>query len=214
VDTSPTNADVTDQKTPSVRPVSNDVSNQEKEFLNLIADAGPFAKRVIIGILGHERVDDADDVFQIGLHKAWTKRGTQRDKGTVKNWFIKVFKHAALDWLRSRRRKEKQIYTPQEESQRFWNELIDSEQDSDPSAALISKEIGENILNAVGSLSEENRSVFVLAYIENLKESQIKQQLHISTAMVRKRKFAARTELKHKLAPHFRCVAHHKPATK
>jgi RNA polymerase sigma-70 factor (ECF subfamily) len=175
----------------------------ENDFTKIVSDGVPPARRVIGSILGQGALNDADDVLQEGLCKAWIKRGTLKKRSKSIGWFLKIVKRTAIDWLRSRIRSRRKLNNLSQESQAFWNDLLCADPTNDPRATMILSEDRARIMSAVGSLPPENRTVFILAYIDNLSETEIKERLDISIAMVRKRKFMARQDLQKKLIKHF-----------
>jgi RNA polymerase sigma-70 factor, ECF subfamily len=162
----------------------------------------PYERRVYaaaLAILHNEA--DADDCAQEAVLKAFKNIRQFRAEARFSTWLIQI----AVNEARMRRRKERTSrvepiereekeegnYTPRDFAD--WREI--------PSEALERKEIREKLAEAVGSLGQIYREVFVLRDMEQLSIEETAKALGISIAAVKTRLSRARLMLRDLLAP-------------
>jgi len=164
----------------------------------------PYERRVYaaaFAILRHEA--DAEDCAQEAVLKAFKHIRQFRAEARFSTWLIQI----AVNEARMRRRKERAelvepiekdydrdqegAYTPREFAD--WREI--------PSEALERKEVREKLGEALGSLGQIYREVFVLRDMEQLSIEETSKALGISTAAVKTRLLRARLMLRDLLAP-------------
>jgi RNA polymerase sigma-70 factor (ECF subfamily) len=162
----------------------------------------PYLKRVYaaaFAILHNEA--DAEDAAQEAVLKALKYIRQFRAEAKFSTWLIQI----AVNEARMHRRKQKssQIepienhpaeaddYVPRDFAD--WREI--------PSEALERKEIREKLVEALGSIGQIYREVFVLRDMELLSIEETAKALGISTASVKTRLLRARLMLRDLLAP-------------
>jgi len=174
---------------------------EHEAFYELIR---PYERRVYaaaFAILRNEA--DADDCAQEAVLKAFKHIRQFRAQAKFSTWLIQI----AVNEARMRRRKEhaeliepiekdnneEGSYTPRDFAD--WREI--------PSEALERKEVREKLAEALGSLGQIYREVFVLHDMEQLSIEETANALGISTAAVKTRLLRARLMLRDLLAPGF-----------
>ena len=162
----------------------------------------PYERRVYaaaIAILRNEA--DADDAAQEAVLKAFTHIRQFRAEARFSTWLIQI----TVNEARMRRRREhadlmepivngkgeEGNYTPRDFAD--WREI--------PSEALERKEVREKLAEALSSLGQIYREVFVLRDMQQLSTEETAQALGISTALVKTRLLRARLMLRELLAP-------------
>jgi RNA polymerase sigma-70 factor, ECF subfamily len=162
----------------------------------------PYERRVYaaaFAILRNEA--DADDAAQEAVLKAFTHIRQFRAEARFSTWLIQI----TVNEARMRRRKEhadlmepivngkgeEGNYTPRDFAD--WREI--------PSEALERKEVREKLAEALTSLGQIYREVFVLRDMQQLSTEETAQALGISTALVKTRLLRARLMLRDLLAP-------------
>jgi RNA polymerase sigma-70 factor, ECF subfamily len=162
----------------------------------------PYERRVYaaaFAILRNEA--DAEDAAQEAVLKAFEHIQQFRAEARFSTWLIQI----TVNEARMRRRKEhadlmepivsvkgeEGDYTPRDFAD--WREI--------PSEALERKEIREKLAEALGSLGQIYREVFVLRDINQLSIEETAEALGISTALVKTRLLRARLMLRDLLAP-------------
>jgi RNA polymerase sigma-70 factor, ECF subfamily len=172
---------------------------EREAFYELIR---PYERRVYaaaFAILRNEA--DADDCAQEAVLKAFKHIRQFRAEAKFSTWLIQI----AVNEARMRRRKERaeimepldkdtneeDSYSPRDFAD--WREI--------PSEVLERKEIREKLAEALGSLGQIYREVFVLRDMEQLSIDETAKALGISTASVKTRLLRARLMLRDLLAP-------------
>ena len=172
---------------------------EHEAFYELIR---PYERRVYaaaFAILRHEA--DAEDCAQEAVLKAFKHIRQFRAEARFSTWLIQI----AVNEARMRRRKERAdlvepiekdkdpeaSYTPRDFAD--WREI--------PSEALERKEVREKLAEALRSLGQIYREVFVLRDMEQLSIEETAKALGISTASVKTRLLRARLMLRDLLAP-------------
>src|SRR5215470_16723441 len=162
----------------------------------------PYERRVYSAAMAILRNPaDAEDVTQEAMLKAFRHIRQFRAEARFSTWLIQI----AVNEARMRRRKERPDlmepiadkrddegnYTPRDIAD--WREI--------PSESLERKEIREKLAEALSSLGEIYREVFVLRDMQHLSIEETAQALGISTASVKTRLLRARLMLRDLLAP-------------
>jgi RNA polymerase sigma-70 factor (ECF subfamily) len=144
---------------------------------------------------------DAEDVAQEAVLKAFKHIGQFRAEARFSTWLIQI----TVNEARMRRRKEhahmiepisgyedeEGNYTPRDFAD--WREI--------PSETLERKEVRQKLAEALASLGEIYREVFVLRDVQRLSIEETAKYLGISTASVKTRLLRARLMLRDLLAP-------------
>lgn len=162
----------------------------------------PYERRVYSATLAILRNQaDAEDAAQEAMLKAFRHIRQFRSEARFSTWLIQI----AVNEARMRRRKEhpelmeplasrpdeEGNYTPRDFAD--WREI--------PSEALERKEIREKLAEALASLGEIYREVFVLRDMQHLSIEETALALGISVASVKTRLLRARLMLRDLLAP-------------
>ena len=176
------------------------IRNGERElFYELIQ---PYERRVYaaaFAILRNEA--DAEDAAQEAVLKAFRYIKQFRSEAKFSTWLIQI----AINEARMRRRKQhpeliEPIADRQDESGDYvprdfadWREI--------PSETLERKEVREKLAEALASLGQIYRDVFVLRDMQHLSIEETAAALRISTASVKTRLLRARLMLRDLLSP-------------
>ena len=162
----------------------------------------PYERRVYsvaFGILRNEA--DAEDAAQEAVLKAFRHIRQFRAEARFSTWLIQI----AINEARMRRRKEhahlmEPIADRQDEEKNYsprdfadWREI--------PSETLERKEIREKLAEALASLGQIYREVFLLRDMQQLSIEETAKSLGISHASVKTRLLRARLMLRELLAP-------------
>jgi RNA polymerase sigma-70 factor, ECF subfamily len=162
----------------------------------------PYERRVFaaaFAILRNEA--DAEDTAQEAMLKAFTHIRQFRAESRFSTWLIQI----TVNEARMRRRKEhaniiEPIVDRQDEEGNYtprdfadWREI--------PLETLERKEVRQKLAEALASLGEKYREVFVLRDMQQLSIEETARALGISTASVKTRLLRARLMLRELLAP-------------
>ena len=172
---------------------------EQEAFYQLIR---PYERRVYAATFAILRnAADAEDCAQEAVLKALKHIRQFRAEAKFSTWLIQI----AVNEARMRRRKERAdlfepidkekneegSYTPRDFAD--WREI--------PSEALERKEVREKLAEALGSLGQIYREVFVLRDMQQLSIAETSRALGISTTSVKTRLLRARLLLRDLLAP-------------
>ena len=114
--------------------------------------------------------DDADDVLQNTLMKAWTNLDTFQNKSKISTWLYRIAMNEALDFLR-RQKTTNKVST--DDDQGVANRLMADEYfDGDETEAQLQQ--------AIARLPDVQRMVFNLRYYDEMKYAEMSQLLHTS----------------------------------
>ena len=162
----------------------------------------PYERRVYSAALAILRNEaDAEDAAQEAMLKAFKHIGQFRAEARFSTWLIQITVNEAR--MRKRRehahviepivdhQDEEGNYTPRDFAD--WREI--------PSETLERKEVRQLLAEALDSLGEKYREVFVLRDMQHLSIEETARALRISTASVKTRLLRARLMLRDLLAP-------------
>ncbi len=127
--------------------------------------------------------EDAEDICSNVFLKIQTRSEEyEKDKGAVSTWIYAITKNAVIDYYRVHRISEE---LPEEI-------VSDDELDRD----LLQKETLQELSEALGHLSEEERDVIILHYYDNLSLRDIEKKTGMSYGQVKLRHNSALKEMK------------------
>jgi RNA polymerase sigma-70 factor, ECF subfamily len=174
-------------------------SGERELFYELVR---PYERRVYAATLAilHNPAD-AEDAAQEAILKAFAHMNQFRSEARFSTWLTQI----AINEARMRRRKdhpeimqplgehqdEEGVYTPREFPD--WREI--------PSESLERAEVRELLTEALASLGEKYREIFVLRDVNHLSIEEVAETLGISRASVKTRLLRARLMLRDLLAP-------------
>ncbi len=162
----------------------------------------PYERRVYSAALSILRNEaDAEDVTQEAVLKAFKNIRQFRGEARFSTWLIQI----TVNEARMRRRKEHAHMTepiagnPDEEGNYSPRDFADWREI--PSETLERTEVRQKLMEALASLGEIYREVFVLRDVQHLSIEETSRALGISTASVKTRLLRARLMLRDLLAP-------------
>src|SRR5579863_2717356 len=171
---------------------------QQELFYELVR---PYERRVYaaaLAILRNEQ--DAEDAAQEAMLKAFANIRQFRAEARFSTWLIQITVNEALMRRRRERtvpmegiddrREEESEYAPRDFAD--WREI--------PSEALERKEVRQRLVEALATLDEKYRQVFVLRDMEHLNIQETAEALGITVASVKTRLLRARLMLRDLLA--------------
>ena len=144
--------------------------------------------------------EDAWDLAQDGLLKAWRNIRLFRGDAQFFTWLYRILMNVTIDWLR-----RKQVKGETEFDDTVGLHSIEPasattpRSDLAPALRLADKEIRARIDTAIARLSPEHREVIVLREIDGLEYQEIADRAGISIGTVMSRLFYARKKLQSQL---------------
>jgi RNA polymerase sigma-70 factor (ECF subfamily) len=134
-------------------------------------------------------VDEADNLTQECFLRAYQNLGSFRGESTLETWLLRIAANLVRDQARNRKRS-------------FWKRLLgleDDEQDSasvasldpSPEQVLLAREEVQAIWRAAAVLSEQQRAVFLLRFVEEMDLNEIADVLSLRVGTVKSHLFRA-----------------------
>ena len=144
---------------------------------------------------------EVEDVAQEAFIKAYRALPSFRGESAFYTWLYRIGINTAKNFLVSQgRRAPTSTGFDAEEAETFDD--ADALRDlNTPESAMLTKEIGQTVNEAVGSLPEELRTALTLRELEGLSYEEIAQVMNCPIGTVRSRIFRARETVAEKLRP-------------
>jgi len=143
-----------------------------------LCEVGPAVRRYLFGMCGDW--DEAEDLTQEALLKAWRKRAGFDGRADPKTWIFRIARNHWLDGLRRRR------VRPIEQA--MTEDTYASEGSSpQPFQAAARGELAAAIHRALGTLPPEQQEALALRESEGMTFPQIAALLHVPAATVKSR---------------------------
>ena len=142
---------------------------------------------------------DAEDVLQDTFLKAYSRLGQFEGNAKFYTWIVRVAVNEAL--MRMRRGKNRVTISLDQELETNDGAIqreLPAETES-PEESLSRTELRESLTQAIDSLSETYRPVFVLRDVEGLSTEETAEMLDLSIPAVKSRLLRARLQLRQKL---------------
>lgn len=147
---------------------------------------------------------DAEDVMQEVLLLVIRKLDTFRGESQIGTWLHRVTVNAALAHRQKRANRQKhEAGEASDELERETPSAPVNRWAMSPEEPVLAAEQHELIEQAIKTLPEPFRDVFVLADVEGLPNSEIANMLGLSVPAVKSRLHRARLRMRDTLAPHF-----------
>jgi RNA polymerase sigma-70 factor (ECF subfamily) len=156
-----------------------------REFEDRLRDSGALAFRVAYSVLRHR--EDAEDVAQETLAKAYRCFRRLRDRERFRAWLVRATWRTALDWRRGDKRRS------QREQTALGPDAISTED------IAAESERAAHLWSAIDTLPDKLRLAIVLSSIEGHDTREVATLLEIPEGTVRSRLFLARKALAEKL---------------
>lgn len=158
----------------------------ETDLARLLESAAPLAFRVAYGVL--RRRQDAEDVAQEALAKAFLSHRALRDPDRFRPWLVRITWRRALDRRRSEVRRERREQA-----------VVSLGATATVEDQALSREMEGRIWAEMDRLPEKLRMVVVLAAIEGHDMAEVSRLLEVPVGTVKSRLFHARRTLAERL---------------
>lgn len=139
-------------------------------------------------------METARDVVQQVYYKMWENRNSLNISLSVKAYLFKSVYHGCLNTLAHQKNIQK--YEQEQLSDVYFSTIIQS---PEAEIALWQSDIESAIQDAIATLPEKCREVFVMSKIEGLKNREIAEKLNISEKTVERHMSIALRKLREKL---------------
>lgn len=150
--------------------------------------------RLALSVVRNE--DDAMDVLQDSLVKAYHGLRAFRQSSTLYTWLYRIVMNHAIDHVRRR------PHVHIESTADLPREIPDPSLSVRPDRELLNTELRERIFAALDALPPKHRQVIILRELEGMSYKDIAKVLKCSEGTVMSRLFYARERLRHALQPY------------
>jgi RNA polymerase sigma-70 factor (ECF subfamily) len=151
--------------------------------------------------------DDAKDILQDTFLKVYDHIGKFRGDSRLSTWIYRIAMNEAL--MKIRREKGRMVSIDTFKTSDGETRSLDIEDWAQkPLDKLLTKELGDEMEDAIGRLPEEYRAVFLLRDVEGMSNAQIAKVLELSVPAVKSRLHRARIFLRNELSRYFKREQH------
>lgn len=156
---------------------------------------------VAYGMIRH--TEDALDLVQEAFLKGFRSLSNFQGQSSFYTWIYRILINLCIDFIRKEKRQVVQDYDDtmlqkaEEDNPAFSTRSSSFHQN--PFHAISNKELGEQIWNAIDTLSENHRLVILLREVEGLSYEEIAETLQCSKGTVMSRLHHARSRLRQAL---------------
>jgi RNA polymerase sigma-70 factor (ECF subfamily) len=151
-------------------------------FEEQLAESGALAFRVAYAVLRQRQ--DAEDVAQETLVRAYRRLHTLREPQRLRAWLVRISFRAALDRRRAGQRRERREQA-----------AVDAAPEANAETLAAANEFRERLWRAIDALPEKLRAVVVLAGIQGYEMREVAALLDLPEGTVKSRLFLARRTL-------------------
>lgn len=166
--------------------VSDEARTLEREFEERLGDSSGLAFRVAYGVL--RRREDAEDVAQDALARAFRNMAQLRDRNAFRAWLVRIAWRLALDHRRAGQRRERR------EQVATVPEPVANVEDM-----AVATEFRGRLWTAIDELPDKLRIVIVLGAIQELDVREVARLLDLPEGTVKSRLHLARRRLAERL---------------
>jgi RNA polymerase sigma-70 factor (ECF subfamily) len=175
-------------------------AGERELFMDLVRPYQKLVYSMAVSVLKSEQ--DAEDVAQEALFKAFKNLAQFRGECKFSTWIIQITVNEARHRLRrANRANEESIDAGIESDEGDYIPVDLADWREIPSEALQRKELRECLHRAIGSLKPIYRDVLILRDIQHMSVAETAEALKISEASVKTRLLRARLQVRDALAP-------------
>jgi RNA polymerase sigma-70 factor, ECF subfamily len=172
-------------------------------FSTLVEQYDRYIYRLALNITGNK--EDAEDVLQEALLKAYTKLGQFQGGSRFYTWLVRIAVNEALMRLRKRSpQKEVSLDEPVEGNERSLMPREIEDWADNPEQQYAKVELNKILDETIAKLEPNFRTVFVLRDVENLSTEETAQILGLSVPAVKSRLLRARLKARELLGEYFK----------
>ncbi len=174
------------------------VRNGEVEAFRILVDRHSRA----LYVLAHRmtgNAHDAEDIVQESLMKAYRQLDRFEDRAEFGTWVHRIGVNCALDHLRSHKTRDAVLTSEPERQEALYETAVSN--DPLPDQQLANRQIREHVQCALGTLSESERTAFVLRHFDEVPLSEIADILGINENAVKNTIFRAVQKVRRAIEP-------------
>jgi len=163
----------------------------QEAFTELVVDCSDKLRGSLFGKLKNE--DLVSEVFQMSLVKSWKKIKTFKGEARFYTWIYRIASNLCYDLFRKRiRENTSSLDALSEENPHVESLFVETRHQHHASRDMEMNELGDKLEEALGSLSEEHRTILELFGKHNLSYEEISKKTKLPIGTVMSRLFYAR----------------------
>ena len=177
--------------------VENAMAGSTAAFKTIVEQHQSFAYAVAFRFVGNE--EEAKDITQEAFVRLWKNLHSYRKEVKLSTWLYRIIANLCLDFLKSRRGKEKNNRVDISKAYLLQN-------DSTPVKIIEQQELMRAIQIAAEELTPKQKAVFVLRDLEGLPTEEVKEILSMSEGNIKSNLFHARQKIAEKLKVKYQSI--------
>ena len=163
----------------------------QEAFTELVVDCSDKLRGSLFAKLKNE--DLVCEVFQMSLVKSWKKIKTFKGEARFYTWIYRIASNLCYDLFRKRiKENTSSLEALSEENPYLESLFVETKEQHHASRDMEMNELGDKLEEALGSLSEEHRTVLELFGKHNLSYEEISKKTKLPIGTVMSRLFYAR----------------------
>lgn len=142
---------------------------------------------------------DAEDLTQEVFMEVYRSLHKFKGESTVSTWIYRITVNKSLDHLRKKDRKKRFGFITSLFNKESGELNLDASHFDHPGILMEKKELSRSLFAAIDSLSENQKTAFILFHLEELSQKEIGQVMNLSVKAVESLIARAKLSLKEKL---------------
>jgi len=148
-----------------------------------------------------QNIEDAEEITQDVFLKVYQSMDTFNQKSTIKTWIYRITINQCLDYLKQKNSK-KRFFVFGKKSQNEY-EYMNTATFEHPGIVLEKKQEAAILFSVINTLTENQKTAFVLSKIDGLSNGEISEIMELSISSVESLLFRAKGALQIKLSEKF-----------
>ncbi len=155
--------------------------------------------RLAFRMTGNE--NDAEDIVQETFLKAFKQLNRYESRSSFGTWLYRIAANCSLDLIRSRKHRQEVTAAPAGEDNETNPISLVAATGPTPDRLAVSRQVQEHVERAMGELSQQERTAFVLRHFEGMSIEQISGILGVGGNAAKHSIFRAVQKLRKALEP-------------
>lgn len=146
---------------------------------------------------------DAEDLTQETFVRAYLSIRSFQSRASLNTWLFRIATNLCIDYSRKAKKTPWQVSLSQEDTEEGGDQEYDLPDSAfDPQNALLNKELGRRLEDAIAALPDKLRTVLLLFDVEGLSYDEIAEIVGCPLGTVKSRLFNARAAVRQRLTPY------------
>ncbi|HDQ00095.1 MAG TPA: RNA polymerase sigma factor [bacterium] len=162
-------------------------------FEELVRNYDEKLMRILYNMLNN--IDDARDVYQEVFLKVFRSLKTYQFKSSFYTWLFRIAVNTCLNYRKKRKRHRYEPLPDDSIAEQGWFVVAD-QADKNPEQHFLNTELHETINRSIQSLSDQQRTVFVLRHYHGYKLSEIAEIMNCTEGTIKNYMFRSVQKLR------------------